>query len=118
MGILTSLGASATLIYLRRRHPFLPRQAGTVSSVLAYIHQSRMLYDFVGTEKYNSKKMERHLAGLNKTYGLGWFTGRDGQFHCGIDEEPLKASYKFGKDYRDTVINPGELGDMPAAIYT
>jgi hypothetical protein len=77
-----------------------------------------MLYDFVDTEKKNSKEMERHLANIGKTYGLGWFTGRDGQFHCGIDEEPLKDSYKFGKDYRDTVINPSEQWDMPAAVYT
>lgn len=93
----------ATLVYTRRRHPFLPRQPNTIASILAFIHQSKMLYDFVGTEKMNNDEMVRKLAHVGKTYGLGWFTGRDGEMHCGVDEEELVGAYKHGADARKAV---------------
>ncbi len=98
--ILSFLCLVATLVYIRRRHPFLPRQPNTIASILAFIHQSKMLYDFVGTEKMNNDEMVRKLANVGKTYGLGWFTGRDGEMHCGIDEEELVSAYKHGDDAR------------------
>ncbi|PFH57320.1 hypothetical protein XA68_15218 [Ophiocordyceps unilateralis] len=57
-----------------------------------------MLYDFVGTESMTSVQLSRRLAGTGKTYGLGWFRGRDGQTHCGVDEEELTGSYRHGVD--------------------
>ncbi|KAI9791285.1 MAG: hypothetical protein M1816_004066 [Peltula sp. TS41687] len=104
-GILTWLCFSACLVYLRRRHPFLPREPGTIASVMAFIHQSKMLVDFVGTERLTSREMARHLREQGKTYGLGWFMGRDGQVHCGIDEEPLKDNYVHGSNLRQAT-NP------------
>ncbi|KAH7326121.1 hypothetical protein B0I35DRAFT_405413 [Stachybotrys elegans] len=96
--ILLYMGIVATVVFFRRRHPFLPRQPNTIASVLAYIHQSKMLYDFVGTEKMGPEEMLAHL-GDDKTYGLGWFVGRDGQLHCGVDEEELKGDYKHGVEF-------------------
>jgi hypothetical protein len=55
-----------------------------------------MLYDFVGTEKLSNDEMVKKLAEIDKTYGLGWFEGRDGQSHCGIDHEELISNYKHG----------------------
>ncbi|KAH8599278.1 hypothetical protein B0O99DRAFT_613453 [Bisporella sp. PMI_857] len=98
LSILTFLCFVAIFVYSRRRHPFLPRQPNTIASVLAFIHQSKMLYDFVGTEKKNNDEMVKHLVGIKKTYGLGWFAGRDGEMHCGVDEEELVSSYKHGED--------------------
>jgi hypothetical protein len=43
--------------------------------------------------------MVRRLEGFGKTYGLGWFQGRDGQSHCGVDEEELLSGFKIGYDY-------------------
>ena len=100
MTILTFLCLVATLVYARRRHPFLPRQPNSIASVLAFIHQSKMLYDFVGTEKMNNAEMVRRLVGIGKMYGLGWFVGRDGEMHCGVDEEELAGNYKHGDDQR------------------
>lgn len=97
--ILLYMFVVATIVFVRRRHPFLPRQPNTISSVLAFMHQSKMLYDFVGTAKLTNAEMVRKLEGIGKTYGLGWFEGRDGQTHCGIDEEELTGSYKHGIDY-------------------
>jgi hypothetical protein len=110
MVILIYMGVVVGIVFLRRgsgistssserRAAFLPRQPNTIASVLAYIHQSKMLYDFVGTAKLSHAEMVRRLEGLGKTYGLGWFQGRDGQSHCGVDEEELLSGYKVGYDY-------------------
>ncbi|KAK0752485.1 hypothetical protein B0T18DRAFT_404954 [Schizothecium vesticola] len=97
--ILAYMAVVAGVVYVRRRRVFLPRQPNTMASVLAYIHQSKMLYHFVGTAKLGNAEMAAHLEGVGKTYGLGWFRGRDGQSHCGVDEEELVSGYKFGYDY-------------------
>ncbi|CAM1500682.1 Fc.00g098440.m01.CDS01 [Cosmosporella sp. VM-42] len=88
----------ATVVFFRRRHPFLPRQPNTIASILAFIHQSKMLYNFVGTAKLSTAEMAKKLDD-GKTYGLGWFQGRDGQTHCGVDQEELTSYYKHGKNY-------------------
>ncbi|OHE95338.1 hypothetical protein CORC01_09349 [Colletotrichum orchidophilum] len=100
--ILVYMGTVATIVFLRRRHPFLPRQPNTISSHLAFIHQSKMIYDFVNTARMSNAEMTRYLEGLGKTYGLGWFEGRDGKTHCGVDEEELLGYYKHGMDFQGT----------------
>ncbi|KAK6218244.1 hypothetical protein LQW54_002770 [Pestalotiopsis sp. IQ-011] len=97
--ILAYMAAVASVVFLRRRHPFLPRQPNTIASILAFVHQSKMLYDFVGTAKLGTGEVARRLGGLGKTYGLGWFEGRDGQTHCGVDEEELSGGYQHGIDF-------------------
>jgi hypothetical protein len=58
-----------------------------------------MLYNFVDMAKSTNAERRDKLERLGKTYGLGWFTGRDGQTHCGVDEEELTGNYKHGIDY-------------------
>ncbi|KAG5974662.1 hypothetical protein E4U55_008101 [Claviceps digitariae] len=99
--ILAYMSIVSCLVFLRRRHPFLPRQPNTISSVLAFIHQSKMLYDFVDADKMSNANVTRRLLvgrDGNDTYGLGWFQGRDGQLHCGVDREELTSSYQHGVD--------------------
>ncbi|KAK4104336.1 hypothetical protein N658DRAFT_444360 [Parathielavia hyrcaniae] len=93
------LAAVAGWALVRRGRVFLPRQPNTIASVLAYLHQSKMLYGFVGTARLGSAEMVARLEERGKTYGLGWFQGRDGQSHCGVDEEELLSGYKVGYDY-------------------
>lgn len=93
--ILLYMVVVALVVFFHRRHAFLPRQPNTIASVLAYIHQSKMLYDFVGTEKFTASQVRQRL-GEYKLYGLGWFVGRDGQKHCGVDQEELISNYKHG----------------------
>lgn len=101
IGILIYLCFIATLVYAKRRHYFLPRQPGTIASVLAFIHQSNMLVNFIDTQRLDSKQMTKYLEEMGgKTYALGWFRGRDGEDHLGIDEEPIAAEYKHGVDWR------------------
>lgn len=96
MGILFILIATMALVLHQRRHTFLPRQPGTISSVLAFIHQSKMLVDFEGTEEASTAERREKLKKLGMTYAFGWFQGRDGKRHLGIDHEEIIASYKFG----------------------
>jgi hypothetical protein len=93
------------LVLKKRRHPFLPRQPGTISSVLAFIYQSKMLLDFIGTEQASTLAKEKKLANIGHMYGFGWYLGRDGQRHLGIDHEPLLEGYQFGKDPRHAVVD-------------
>lgn len=95
--ILLYMCTVASIVFFRRRHPFLPRQPNTIASVLAFIHQSKMVYNFVGTTKMSSSEMAKRLDD-GTTYGLGWFAGRDGQVHCGVDQEELMNGYKHGVD--------------------
>lgn len=97
--ILLYMSIVATVVFVRRRRPFLPRQPNTIASVLAYIHQSKMLWDFVGTSKMNNKQMLAKLEATGHKYGLGWFEGRDGKSHCGVDQEELLSNYKPGYVY-------------------
>ncbi|KAF2135393.1 uncharacterized protein K452DRAFT_196495, partial [Aplosporella prunicola CBS 121167] len=110
MGILTYLCGVGAAVYLRRRHAFLPRQPGTIAAVLAFIHQSRMLLRFVDTQRMDGARMKRYLEEEGKSYALGWFRGRDGQDHCGVDEEPVVAAYRFGVDWRKSRVQPGQVG--------
>ncbi|KAK4168880.1 hypothetical protein QBC43DRAFT_82387 [Cladorrhinum sp. PSN259] len=98
--ILIYMGIVAGLVFWKRREVFLPRQPNTIASVLAYIHQSKMLYAFVGTNKLGNKEMVEFLENkVGKEYGLGWFRGRDGRIHCGVDEEELLSDWRRGYDY-------------------
>lgn len=90
---------SAILIFIRRRRPFMPRQPSTIASILAFIHQSRMLEDFTGTELFTNSQMQEMLVAKNKRYGLGWFKGRDDRPHCAIDQEPMLSRYVHGASY-------------------
>ncbi|KAJ4305448.1 hypothetical protein N0V90_000979 [Kalmusia sp. IMI 367209] len=100
----------ACAVYVHRSHKFMPRQVGTMASVLAFIHQSKMLVNFVDTEKLTSTQMTAHIERLGKTYALGWFQGRDGDDHCGIDEEPILAPYNYGVDWTKTRVQGHTIG--------
>ncbi|KAF2016237.1 hypothetical protein BU24DRAFT_346513 [Aaosphaeria arxii CBS 175.79] len=108
--ILIVLICIAALALKRRSQKFMPRQIGTIASVLAFIHQSKMLVNFVDAEKYDSTQMTKHLEKQGKTYALGWFSGRDGDDHCGIDEEPVLAPYSYGVDWTKTRVLGSHIG--------
>jgi hypothetical protein len=69
-----------------------------------------MLVDFVDTERLDSGQMTRHLEGKGKTYALGWFGGRDGDDHLGIEEEPILHGYVYGEDWTSSRLLPNQIG--------
>lgn len=111
MLILVVLISTMCLVLQQRRHAFLPRQPGTISSVLAFIHQSKMLVHFEGTEQATTAVRRDKLAKVGMTYGFGWFRGRDGKRHLGIDYEEIIGSYKFGdQGHVAGVLEGGDVG--------
>ncbi|KAJ9651679.1 hypothetical protein H2198_009061 [Neophaeococcomyces mojaviensis] len=110
--ILTFAICVASLVYARRRHPFLPREPSTIAAVLAFIYSSKMLTDFIDTETLDAKQMEARLKTLGKRYALGWFVGRDRKVHCAIDEEPMLSRYVHNKPYHQAVAGPLSMGDV------
>ncbi|TKA63885.1 hypothetical protein B0A49_08402, partial [Cryomyces minteri] len=66
------------LLFWRRRAPHLPRDPDTLAAVMSYVGASRMLDDFEGLEGAESKERDRTVKSWGKTYGYGWFVGRDG----------------------------------------
>ena len=102
--ICCSLIACLVIVYIFRSEPFMPRQPGTIASVLTYIHQSKMVTDFEGMEFDPTKERERKLMAVGKKYGFGWFVGRDKKYHLGIDEEEIKGKWKLGLDFRAGVL--------------
>lgn len=109
--ILLYLYIVAIIVYCRRSRIFLPRQPGSIAGVLAYIHQSRMLDDFIDTELLDSRQMTRHLEKLGKTYALGWFNGRDKQDHCGVEQEQIAAGYRYGVSFKASRMVGNEVGN-------
>jgi hypothetical protein len=110
MMILLYLIVIALLTYIKRSQKFMPRQIGTIASVLAFIHQSKMLLRFIDTEEFDSRKMTKHLEKSGKTFALGWVGGRDGEDHLAIDEEEVLSEYKYGVDWADTRILGHQVG--------
>ncbi|KAJ4286498.1 hypothetical protein N0V90_013198 [Kalmusia sp. IMI 367209] len=94
--ILLSLCATAIFVHVQRSDVSLPRKPGSLAFVLLVTHQSKALINFVDTERLSDRQREMHLKKLDKRYGFGWYMGRDGNMHCGIDEEPLYCNYKEG----------------------
>jgi hypothetical protein len=55
--------------------------------------------------------MRAHLEDLRKTYALGWFNGRDGCDHCGVEQEEILAAYVHGVDWsRRRLLGSGGVG--------
>jgi hypothetical protein len=94
LAILLSLSVTAMLVYHRRCHAYLPRQPGTIASMLAFTHRSKFLYNLVDKEALSTDEVVKELEDSGKLFGFGWYQGRDGKSHCGIDEEPLLRNYK------------------------
>lgn len=101
--ILLYLNGTASWIYWSRRSTILPRQPGSIASVLTYVSPSKLLYDLVDAQSMDSKCLTKHLEGLGRTYGFGWYSGRDGVVHCGIDEEPIIADYEHGLAFSTSI---------------
>ncbi len=110
MAILLYLIGIGITVYIKRSHKFMPRQVGSIASVLAFIHQSKMLVNFVDTELFDTHKMTKHLEKGGKKYALGWFNGRDGEDHLGIDEEEILSKYEYGVDWTNSRLRAGQVG--------
>ncbi|CAO2656860.1 Nn.00g056630.m01.CDS01 [Neocucurbitaria sp. VM-36] len=99
--ILMMFGTS--LVFYHRHQFILPRAPGTIASIIAYTYQGHLLISLVDTEEYSKAERLTHLNNDGYTYGFGWYTGRNGEVICGIDQEPLLAGYQHGVDFKATM---------------
>lgn len=108
--ILLSLCATAIFVHAQRSDVSLPRKPGSLAFVLLVTHQSKAMFSFIDVEKFSRSQREVHLLNQGRTYGFGWYSGRDGNDHLGIDEEPLLYSYKNGQSPKYSVVRGDEIG--------
>ncbi|KAF2277416.1 uncharacterized protein EI97DRAFT_361569, partial [Westerdykella ornata] len=94
ISIIISLLVTAVYVYVQRSDVSLPRKPGTLAFVLLATHQAKMIVNWVGCEKLSYEQRRNLLVSWDKTYGFGWYQGRDGALHLGIDEEPLVTDYR------------------------
>lgn len=78
-----------------RRHPIMAQVRGKIAASLVMIHQSKSMYDMVETERRSLAHVQRRLSTIRKTFGYGWFKGRDGETHLGVDEEEFLVRYRI-----------------------
>jgi hypothetical protein len=95
LGKLTSLATTTGLVFWKRRRPFTTQLPGTIATSMIFVNQSRFLTDIIDTEKMSVAELEKRMRSIGKRYGFGWFSGRDGQMHVGVDEEALQGSYRY-----------------------
>lgn len=114
LGILVLILISSALVVKTRSKPFLPRQPGTIASVLTFIYRSNMLLkDFSGTERMTTAARRKKLIALGKTYGFGWYRGTDSKDHVGIDEmRCILRPYNFGEVIGDGGMSAVPMGDF------
>ncbi|KAF2674646.1 hypothetical protein BT63DRAFT_435720 [Microthyrium microscopicum] len=75
------------MIIWKRRMPDLPRAPDTVSAVMTYVADSRMLDDFEGAEYCDDNELRNRIGGRGKRYVYGKRPGSDGQSRYLVDEE-------------------------------
>ncbi|KAK0639899.1 hypothetical protein B0T16DRAFT_249354 [Cercophora newfieldiana] len=98
MAMISFLSLMTLIMTVYRLRNVLPRHPSSITSVLAYLHQSSI------TDETSGILSKDHTASLHlrldrwRSYGLGWSEGSDGVVRCGVDCEPLIADYHFGEN--------------------
>ena len=75
-----------SLVFWKRRLPYLPRPPDTLGSVISYICASRMLADFDQCTGLGNRELKRRIAGMGNRYTYGKYVGLDGQLRWMIEE--------------------------------
>jgi hypothetical protein len=75
-----------SLVFWRRKLPYVPRPPDTLGGVISYICNSRMLDTFDGCTELGNGEMVRRISRLRKKYTYGEYVGVDGQVRWMIEE--------------------------------
>lgn len=79
----------AVIFLLFRPKNILPRFPDTLASEIAFFYASQALQDVGGTGAMSSNARKRHLESLGHHYGYGYFIGKDGKKHKGVERSSL-----------------------------
>lgn len=99
---LCSMILAMTMVWIHRRSHWLPRNPGSIASIMTYIHSSKLTY-LIGMEQLSARHHRVSLEMSGRRYGLGWCRGRDGSIALAIDEEPMMARYRPGFTYQEAI---------------
>ncbi|KAA8905831.1 hypothetical protein FN846DRAFT_949711 [Sphaerosporella brunnea] len=76
-------------VYFSMYSAFTVHAPTTLAGLYASFHASSVVHDVRGTETIRNKERRKRLEMLGNTYGYGWYLGKDGGKHVGIEKEPL-----------------------------
>jgi hypothetical protein len=75
-----------SLVFWRRKLPYLPRMPDTLGGVISYLCDSHMLDDFDECKELGNRELEKMITRFGKKYRYGKYTGVDGQVRWMIEE--------------------------------
>ncbi|TGZ81979.1 hypothetical protein EX30DRAFT_340391 [Ascodesmis nigricans] len=102
------------VFYTLRPGNFLPHVPTTLAATISYIYASNIL-DIMHHEAVSSlgkTGLLRWLDAQNFRYGHGWFVGRDGARHLGVDYEAPKTEEEGGFEMGLKRMGTGLLGKL------
>jgi hypothetical protein len=77
------------ITYIIRPGAFMIHIPTTLAATIPLIYASNMGDDVAPVQHLTEKQLNDYLEGGNGRYGYGWFIGRDGERHLGVDREPV-----------------------------
>jgi hypothetical protein len=77
------------ITYIIRPGAFLIHIPTTLAARIPLVYASNMADDVAPVQHLVEKQLKDYLEGGNGRYGYGWFVGRDGERHLGVDREPV-----------------------------
>jgi hypothetical protein len=90
VGLLVVFLPAILWTYISLYHAFLAHSPVSLAGTYAAFYASTLvLEDVSGTERITTRERAQILKQLGFRYGYGWFMGRDGKTHAGIEREPL-----------------------------
>jgi hypothetical protein len=76
-------------MYIVRPGAFLRHIPTTLAATIPYIYASKVGEDLAWAQGPGGQDIDKYLSRGYRRYGYGWFQGRDGEMHLGIDREPV-----------------------------
>jgi hypothetical protein len=77
--------------YTVRPGAFLRHMPTTLAATIPYIYASKVGEDLAWAQGPGGQNVDKYLSRGYRKYGYGWFRGRDGEIHLGIDREPVAS---------------------------
>ncbi|WQF80706.1 hypothetical protein CDEST_05720 [Colletotrichum destructivum] len=117
-----ALMIAALVASLFVRWPEMPVDPRSIAGAMYYVNESRMLEDFEGFSKLDSKEREKRVRELGRRYFYGAITGKHGR-RMGVEsvESVEDTAYTGGHwflpqvptDHHDEEVSESEHGDNP-----
>ncbi|KAA8914876.1 hypothetical protein FN846DRAFT_915538 [Sphaerosporella brunnea] len=78
------------MLYVVSPGAFLRHVPTTLAATIPYIYASKVGEDLAWAHGPGGQDVDKYLSRGYRSYGYGWFQGRDGEMHLGVDREPVQ----------------------------